>query len=205
MIRRPHASEAGQCSALLYLSGPPVFDYFFASAEADVCRYLSMFFNKPDTAFSREYIWVEENDGAIRGALLALPGSDKTRLERNMGAHGRELVRMAGFFRSMRMLLHGRLGKYLAVIDADEYYIGNLAVRAEHRGKGVGPALLRKAEELAGEHGYRKMSLLVEVNNRHARHVYDAFGFSTVRELMLPQRYNRYGLIGFYKVVKELS
>jgi len=70
---------------------------------------------------------------------------------------------------------------------------------------GVGPALLRKAEELAGEQGYRKLSLLVEVNNRHARHVYDAFGFSTVRELMLPQRYNRYGLIGFYKVVKALS
>lgn len=205
MIRRPRDNEAEQCAFLLYQSGPEVFDYLFASPEELVCRYLVMLFPEPDTAFSNKYILVEEQGGEIRGAVAALPGREKHQLEKNIGRYFWELAGLAGVFRSLKMMTRGRLSRYLSVIDEDEYYIQNLAVHAAHRGKRVGPALLAAAADVAADAGYRKLSLLVELNNHHARHVYDSFGFVMEREVVLPKKYAKHSLFGFCKVVKKLQ
>ena len=55
--------------------------------------------------------------------------------------------------------------------------IHDLAVVPEHRGKGVGHALLAAAEDRALRRGCCKLTLEVQDENRRARAVYARFGF----------------------------
>lgn len=56
--------------------------------------------------------------------------------------------------------------------------IHDLAVRAEHRGVGVGRALLQAVEQTARERGCAKLTLEVQENNTRARHIYESAGFA---------------------------
>jgi ribosomal protein S18 acetylase RimI-like enzyme len=56
--------------------------------------------------------------------------------------------------------------------------IHDLAVLPEHRGKGVGTALLRAVERAARERGCAKVTLEVQENNRRARGVYEGAGYA---------------------------
>lgn len=56
--------------------------------------------------------------------------------------------------------------------------IHDLAVVPEHRGRGVGFALLSAVERRAGELGCCKITLEVQENNQHARRAYERVGFA---------------------------
>ena len=65
--------------------------------------------------------------------------------------------------------------------------------------------LLKKAEELALENGYKKLSLGVEFYNKEAKRIYEKFGFHETDKVEFPQKYHKYSIDGFYKMVKVLS
>lgn len=56
--------------------------------------------------------------------------------------------------------------------------IHDLAVRPEHRGRGIGRALLREVERRARERGCVKVTLEVRERNAPARSLYEAEGYS---------------------------
>ena len=87
----------------------------------------------------------------------------------------------------------------------DEFFISNLAVFKECRGKGVGTSLLKRAEEEAIEQGLDKLSLYTELDNSNAIKLYKKFGFREVGKVVLPVSYNKYDLFGYYKMLKELK
>ena len=67
--------------------------------------------------------------------------------------------------------------------------IHDLAVLPEHRGRGVGGALLRAVEEHARRHNCCKLTLEVQDDNPRARALYDRFGFEDVVVQKLPTRF----------------
>jgi len=75
----------------------------------------------------------------------------------------------------------------------------------EFRGKGFGVELLKKAEELAHEKGYNKLSLAVEFYNKDAKRIYEKFGFNETDKVEFPKKYRKYSIDGFYKMVKVLN
>jgi ribosomal protein S18 acetylase RimI-like enzyme len=56
--------------------------------------------------------------------------------------------------------------------------IHDFSVLPEHRGRGVGRAILKAAEESARRRGCVKLTLEVQENNHRARKIYEAAGFS---------------------------
>jgi GNAT superfamily N-acetyltransferase len=56
-------------------------------------------------------------------------------------------------------------------------HLGILAVAAAAEGRGAGAALIRAAESWARRRGYPTLTLNVFDGNRHARDVYEHFGF----------------------------
>ncbi|MFC1901280.1 GNAT family N-acetyltransferase, partial [Chloroflexota bacterium] len=65
--------------------------------------------------------------------------------------------------------------------------------------------LLDKAEEMAVEAGLNKLSLYVEIDNNHAKNVYEKHGYQEVKKVVLPENYNKHNLFGFYKMLKVLE
>jgi ribosomal protein S18 acetylase RimI-like enzyme len=55
-----------------------------------------------------------------------------------------------------------------------------MGVVPEHRGRGVGDALLRRALQQCREHGARLLTLAVDGRNAPAKRLYERFGLKTV-------------------------
>ena len=58
-----------------------------------------------------------------------------------------------------------------------KYYIGCLAVKKEKQGKGIGTALMKAMEKLAGKTGYRRLVLECREGNPHAIEFYQKNGY----------------------------
>lgn len=104
--------------------------------------------------------------------------------------------------RSFRALL-GRSNTFIPVAESEEEGIlgyavfwwaavqgelANLAVREEHRGRGIGSALLTRVQDHARSVGVESLFLEVRISNQAARHLYSNRGF---REVAVRRDYYR--------------
>ncbi|CAM3329761.1 ribosomal protein S18-alanine N-acetyltransferase [Paenibacillus lupini] len=62
-------------------------------------------------------------------------------------------------------------------IIVDEAHVTNIAVRADHRGQGLGERLLTELQQTAAFFGANKMTLEVRVSNEIAQRLYRKLGF----------------------------
>lgn len=62
-------------------------------------------------------------------------------------------------------------------VIVDEAHVTNIAVRADHRGKGLGERLLTELQQTAAYFGASKMTLEVRVSNEIAQRLYRKLGF----------------------------
>lgn len=109
-------------------------------------------------------------DGQFAGLLtIRTNGQEFYRL--NMGA----LFTRFSPLRAIRMLLNLLL--LTEGSKADEFVVDSLAVDPAYRGRGVGTALLQKAEERARSMGKRTMSLGVVGENEGAIRLYERQGY----------------------------
>jgi len=206
MIRKPTENESLDCIKLLYMSGPNMFSYFMIGHPPEIYEYIRIFYTKPDVQFSQENVLVKIDNGKVTGILLAIPVKEMRQMDKNMGKYGKEMVKTMGVHNVLKMM--GRVGmqKHLAgAYQDDKFYVSNLAVSEEYRGKGYAVELLKKAEELAREKQYTKLSLLVELDNPHAKRIYEKFGFVETARFELPEKYHKFSIEGVYKMVKILE
>lgn len=204
-LRRPYHDEADDCVQLLYISGPHLYEYCFIEREPNSHEMLKLLYATPDTLYSQEHIVVEEEHGKIRGLLLAYPARDMKRLGMRMLKCLRGMFMISGVVNVVKMMFRLRLNTYFPGTAHDEFFISNLAVFEEHRGKGIAVKLLNKAEEMALEKGLQTLSLYVEIDNAHAKRVYEKFGFREVDKIVLPKTYHTHHLFGFHKFIKRIG
>jgi len=207
MIRKPKENESNECLKLIYMSGKNMFSYFMIEREPEIYKCINVFYTKPDVLFSSDNVLVKTEEDNVCGLLLCVAMKDMKQMEKNMITHGKELFKVMGIRNIIKMLFRSRLQKYLNELNYhdEEYYISNIAVFEEHRGKGYGVELLNKAEELAREKGFNKLSLAVEFYNKDAKKIYEKFGFKETAKVEFPKKYHKYSIDGFYKMVKILN
>lgn len=66
-------------------------------------------------------------------------------------------------------------------------YISDIIVLEEYRGKGIGKALLKKAEDFAKEKGLKYIKLIVFSENNKASGLYKSFGFEDYETTMIKE------------------
>lgn len=82
-------------------------------------------------------------------------------------------------------VIHNRLGRIPTIADetqAGEYYIDSIAVLPQHRGNGVGKALINAMCDKAVSEGHTCMGLIVDCDNPRAESLYNSLGFERVGE-----------------------
>lgn len=79
----------------------------------------------------------------------------------------------------------------------DEFHIGSIALLPESRGLGIGKLLLEKAEALAKEQSFTKISLTVREDNPKARQLYERVGYQVAGKI-------KKGAFSLYRMVKQL-
>ncbi len=63
-------------------------------------------------------------------------------------------------------------------------FVYDIFVKEEYRNRGVGKVLLRKAESYCRERGYRRIGLMVSVENQQAIELYTRMGFRATHKFM---------------------
>ncbi len=73
-----------------------------------------------------------------------------------------------------------------------EYYLDSMAIKPEYRGRGIGKQLIEAAINKGRELGYKKFSLLVDVDKPRLKAYYKTIGFSESGKMMFfGHLYNR--------------
>jgi ribosomal protein S18 acetylase RimI-like enzyme len=203
MIRKAVEKDKADISRLHYMAGEHFFNYFFASPETIALNILDRLYELPDTIFSKDFFWVHEDHGTIRGAISLFPGRDKKLFEENIGKQGKKLAQIAGFFTAVKMMFRGSLHNSIPPIYDDELYIQALAVFPQYRGQRIASALLHHAFDHAKQQQLPKVSLLVEIPNEHAIMVYQHYGFRITMTQHFQRKYRKHKLYGVHKMVAE--
>ena len=68
--------------------------------------------------------------------------------------------------------------------DAEIGWIYDVMVLPEHRGKGIGEALMRHALKVSKERGFAQTGLMVNAKNKAAWSLYEKLGFRTEHRIM---------------------
>ena len=204
-LRKPNINESDDCVRLIYISGPDLYSYIFVEREPKIYEFIRLLYNTPSNLYSKDNVVVEEENGKIRGLLLAYPARDMKKMAIKMFKLIKGILRISGLLNFLKMVFRLRLNKYFPGTENNELFISNLAVFEEHRRKGIATKLLKKAEEIAIEKGLNKLSLYAEIENYHAIRVYEKFGFQEIKKVLLPKKYNKHNLFGFNKMIKVIG
>ena len=175
-LRRALASDAPDIGRLILLSAEHFLPAIFGPGIAKVLDELAA---RRGSLFGHEHVWIAEQQGMTRGMLLGYPGVIKAAEDLRTGL---------ALLRSLKADMIRRIGPLLAMQSAigriakDEYYISNVAVYPDFRGRGIGAQLIGRAVEEAGRAGIRSVVLDVESDNAEARRLYERIGFRKVSE-----------------------
>lgn len=175
---RPFApgDEAGTVG-LLYESSGGMYDRFTGNRELAE-RTLRRALDSEDTTASADVVWVAELDGALAGAMAAMPYHEWTpRAHRFL----RAALRSIPVWRWPPALwLYRSSGRMAPEPPRTALYIDSLATAEGFRRRGVARALLAEAESMARTAGLRAVALDTWQANHPARSLYLDVGFEEV-------------------------
>jgi translation initiation factor 4G len=147
---------------------------------------------------------VAEVDGAPAGALAAfgsgLFDTSETAMAEVLQGLGWPAARIAEVWRRGAYVFTCTMGPP----PSEVWTIENVAVRAEHRGRGVAGALIAKALELGRAQGFDKAQISFVIGNRPAERAYAKAGFRPSGERRHPAFEAAVGAPGLKRWVQEL-
>jgi len=180
---------------LMEISAP---EYFPALLGPKFREVFEKLFIEKANLFSHEHVVFAIYEEQIAGMLLSYDWRAKVKEEKRTGWL---MLKILGFdfLRKLPAFLSAEGGS--GRLEEGDYYVSNVAVYPEFRGKGIGKALMLEAERLARECGAKRIALDVEMENEIAIAVYQKLGYSVEREHSIELEGKTYG---FYRMVKGL-
>jgi ribosomal protein S18 acetylase RimI-like enzyme len=176
-IRPARPDDSDLAVAMLRSSMGGLANYLFDGARCPMDEYLSGMYQLDGHRFSWSLSFIGEARGEAVGFLLSYPGRDLNALQIQFL---RRFPSRFGWRDTLRLVLRS-----LPLLDApearaDEYYVSNLGVRSELRGRGYGAQLMSFAEAQARRAGLARCSLAVDLSNRDAIRLYERLGYKIV-------------------------
>jgi len=113
------------------------------------------------------------DDNQVYGVLVAFKGDEES-IKTDLKAYFKNL----SFINALKFTLLEISYIFIGVkIDKDDYYLSDVAVDENCRGRGVGTFILEKSLELAREKGCKRAVLDVDLKNEGALRLYKRMGF----------------------------
>jgi ribosomal protein S18 acetylase RimI-like enzyme len=172
-IRRAGPADRYDCAGLILESAH---DFLPAVFGQRIQRALEALSVRPRNLFSFAHAWVAAEDGKTRGMLLGYTGEEKAAEDPRTGFF---LLQFLGLAMIVRLPALLSVQRAIGGIERRAYYVSNVAVYPESRGRGIGAALLARAEEEARGKRCRAMALDVETGNEGAISLYSRLGYGS--------------------------
>ena len=163
MIKNAQKQDAKICIKLLNLAMEDI-AYKLSGYDDPVKsdEILEKFFKSETNRLSYKNVYVYKRDDMIIAAMCAYFGGHAWLLDREISLHLKAL---------------GKDAQIEKECFDDEFYIDSIAVDEKFRGQGLAKELILHSFARAKELGYKKVSLIVDVNKPKVRKFYESLGF----------------------------
>ena len=163
MIKNAQKQDAKICIKLLNLAMEDI-AYKLSGYDDPVKsdEILEKFFKSETNRLSYKNVYVYKRDDVIIAAMCAYFGGDAWQLDREISQHLKAL---------------GKDAQIEKECFDDEFYIDSIAVDEKFRRQGLAKELILHSFAKAKELGYKKVSLIVDVNKPKVRKFYESLGF----------------------------
>lgn len=202
---RQAARFAPAIAGLIRATGPVSYDYQFGT-DGLLARLVAASWPTPDTLFCAACTTAATAGDELLGIELGFAGPNFYVFKANLARLAPDLIARGEATYDELVGLTARAGKasYLnAHIPDDVYYLHALSAFPQHRGKGVGRALLAAAIARARSAGYRELQLDVLADNP-AVGFYQAMGLSILAEIRSPELSRDHGFPTEYRMAVAL-
>jgi ribosomal protein S18 acetylase RimI-like enzyme len=202
-FRSATPADARLASRLLFDTFPQKATFIIGlGLEERAKKILAKLFTIEGHRLSYEFTKFAIYDGRVIGLVTSFPGRLHGRLNRKLDM---VLLKQYGLRGKLAILKRGFPLVFIKETAKDEYFISNFVTKAKMRSKGVGNLMLSGVEQWAKESGYRKVSLMVHIENRAARRFYQAHGFIPKAIHLETNKRVRYLGAGYQRMVKILD
>ena len=163
MIKNAQKQDAKICIKLLNLAMEDI-AYKLSGYDDPVKsdEILEKFFKSETNRLSYKNVYVYKRDEQIIAAMCAYFGGDAWQLDREISQHLKTL---------------GKDAQIEKECFDDEFYIDSIAVDEKFRRQGLAKELILHSFAKAKELGYKKVSLIVDINKPKVRKFYESLGF----------------------------
>jgi ribosomal protein S18 acetylase RimI-like enzyme len=186
---------------LIRATGPISYDYQFGT-EGLLERLVAASWDTPDTLFCAACTTAATQGSELLGIELGFAGPNFYAFKTNLAGLAPRLIARgeATYDELVGLTLRAGKASYLnAHIPDDVYYLHALSAFPQHRGKGVGKALLLAAFERARSAGHRELQLDVLADNP-AVGFYQAMGLQVLAEIRSPELSRDHGFPAEYRM-----
>lgn len=190
---------------LVRATGPVSYDYQFGT-DGLLERLVAASWSCPETLFCAACTTAVVEAGDLMGIELGFAGPNFYVFKENLAALAQDLMARgeASYDELAGLMVRAGKASYLnAHVPDDVYYLHALAAFPQHRGKGLGKALLQAAITRAREQGFRELQLDVLADNP-AVSFYQAMGLSILAEIRSPELSRDHGFPSEYRMAVSL-
>ena len=165
------------------------YEIFGAKNDEEILKYYSALWQADNNRFSYCYSFLAKVEGTPIGLMTCyIPDLTKKLILPTI----KQVLGICGARFIMHILTHlNYFVPFASTVEAnaDEFYIGTLAVLPEYRSQRVGVKLLEYMRQLAKAQGYSKCSLLVDADNEGGILFYEKNGFVKALHEIKPREY----------------
>ncbi len=163
---------------LLYITEPYPEDEWGCGTEEEMKATLNHLLRIKENRFSLDNILVARKDNQLVGILLFLEGKDIDMLTSK--SESAVIAMQKSIINKIKFMWYILENWFLEECLEDEFYIANLAIKPEFRKHGYSKIMIKEANKIAKQKGYKKLSLLA--NNDKLVKFYETVGFQVENE-----------------------
>lgn len=172
-FRQASKKDANKVVELIHLAIGDIAEQLTGQKKVEnIRRTLTNFFCEETNRVSYQNVLIADIFADIAGIIVTYSGADALQLDQPLLEHLRRETRNQNIFFDQEA-------------DVGDFYIDTLSVSPKFQGHGIGTELLRKAEELALQKGYDRISLNVAKDNPSAKKLYNRIGYQKDKEIQI--------------------
>ncbi len=166
--------DLNKVSELIYETDAETLDFLFKNKGNAVERIRKLVEAGDNSRGFEKIHIVTKDDNQVLGVLVASRG-DEDSIKDDFITY----FRTSNLFDASKFVLWDIFDFFTSSADLDEYdyYLADIAVDEECRGKGIGTFILEKSLVLAREKACKRVVLDVYLENKQALKLYERFGF----------------------------
>lgn len=175
-IIKADPKDAEYFAPLMEYSAPTLFPAILGIRFKTILKNL---FCETGNLFSHEFVYIGEINGDKAGMVLGYSWFIKKQVNLHTGWLIIKYMKWE-FFKKILFFL--KINNVIGKISEGEYYISNIAVYPQYRGKGYGSAFIAFIEKKIRHNGIRRLVLDVEKENYRAVKIYQRLGFVVTKQ-----------------------